>query len=109
SYVAEIPLRKLNIGGGIDFVAVDAQRQCRSWPNFIIEIETEDTCTSREGKMILQLGSMAYAIFRDEFNKPQVVSLNIEKSSIIKDLPDDSIYLRRRKSSRSQASDGSLD
>lgn len=95
TYVGELPLKILNIGGGSDFVAVDGKRQCNSWPNFIISNQTENSCTTKTGKLIIQLGDRAYAVF-DEGNKDRIVSLNLSKSAIVNSIPENSLYLRNK-------------
>ncbi|WP_394136406.1 hypothetical protein [Aliivibrio fischeri] len=95
-YVGELPLRMLNIGGGIDFIAVDGRRQCDSWPSFIISNKTGSTCTTNNGKLLVQFGDRAFALFKDR-DSEKVVSLNLSKSSIISDIPDGSVYLRNNK------------
>lgn len=92
AYIGEIPLRLLNIGGGIEFIATDAKRQCDSWPDFIISKNVNsDKCVSITGKLIIQLGDRAYAIFPRN-NTDVIVSINLSKSAIVSDIPTKSIY-----------------
>lgn len=94
TYVAEIPLRLLNIGGGTQFVISSGKKECRSWPDFIIkgEYEYEEKCISNVGKLILQLGDRVYAVFLNKDDKPILVSLNLEKSSILRPISEDNIF-----------------
>ncbi|HDU8573908.1 TPA: hypothetical protein RG687_003749 [Vibrio parahaemolyticus] len=92
AYIGEIPLRLLNIGGGVEFIAIDAKRQCDSWPDFIIaQSDKTNKCVSITGKLLIQLGDRAYAIFPKE-NTEVIVSLNLSKSSIVSDIPSKSTY-----------------
>lgn len=92
SYVGELPLKLMNLGGGSSFVVTDEIKQCNSWPNFIISKKDNNSCRTKEGKLIIQLGSRAYAIFNDgQYDK--VVNLDLSKSSIVTDLPKDYIRL----------------
>jgi len=100
-YVGELPLRILNIGGGVEFIAVDGKRQCNSWPDFIVSHKDESTCTTKKGKLLIQLGDRAYAIFKD-VNSEKIVSLNLSKSSIVSDIPEDSIYLKPKSKNDSE-------
>lgn len=94
SFVTELSLRKLNIGGGTDFTITDSYRRCLTWPNFVMKNMQSGTCTSNNGKLILQLGDRAYAIFYNN-KKPTLVSLNLSKASISTELPQKSIYSKQ--------------
>ncbi|WP_274013617.1 hypothetical protein [Vibrio parahaemolyticus] len=90
-YVGELPLRLLNLGGGIEFVAIGGRRQCDSWPEFVVNEKISNSCTTFKGKLLIQLGDRAYAIFNDN-HRDVVVSLNMSKSSIVTDIPKNSFY-----------------
>ncbi|SUB66277.1 Uncharacterised protein [Photobacterium damselae] len=92
SYVAEIPLRLMNIGGGIKFIATDEIKKCDTWPSFIISKRDKSSCITKTGTLILQLGDKTYALFKDG-KDDKVVSLNLSKSSIVTDIPKNSIRL----------------
>ncbi|WP_181318807.1 hypothetical protein, partial [Photobacterium kishitanii] len=93
SYVGEIPLKLMNIGGGKNFVATDEIKQCNSWPSFIISKKDKNSCITKEGKLIIQLGSRAYALFKDG-QQDKVVSLDLSKSSIVTNVPKNHIRLQ---------------
>lgn len=91
-YVGEIPLKFLNVGGGIDFAMKDSISRCINWPESIIDKKTKDYCISRNGKLILRLEDRGYAVF-DGSHKDSLVSINIAESTIITKIPKDSHYL----------------
>jgi hypothetical protein len=91
-YVGEIPLKFLNIGGGIDFAMKDSISRCINWPDSIIDKKTKDYCTSRNGKLILRLGDRGYAVF-DGVHKDTLVSIKIAEATIVTKIPKDSHYL----------------
>ncbi len=90
-YVGEIPLKFLNIGGGIKFAMKDSIERCINWPDSIIDKKTKDYCISREGKLILRLENRGYAVF-DGNHKDKLVSINISESTIVTKIPKDSHY-----------------
>jgi len=91
-HIGEIPLRLMNIGGNLEFIATDARRQCDSWPEIIIDKKDEEKCQSKVGHLIIQLSDRAFAIFENKLGKPVLVSLNFSKSAIVSTLPEDSQY-----------------
>lgn len=96
SFVGKLALRSLNIGGGIKFIAKDASENCYSWPQFLIQKSSEHSCVSKVGQLILKLDDRAYALFERKEGEFKMVSINLSKSVIVIDLPDD-LYKRRNK------------
>ena len=94
-YVGELPLRLLNIGGGIEVQVKDTRRYCDAWPEFIIHKKDDDSCVTKTGKLLIQLGDRAYFTFYKEKVGHLVISLDIGKASISKRVPENSFYLSR--------------
>ena len=91
-HIGELPLKLLNIGGNISFVVYDEIKQCNTWPQEIIDEKNTIQCKSKTGYLILQLSDRAYSIFENNQGEPFLVSLNLNKSTIISNLPNDSRY-----------------
>lgn len=91
-HIGEIPLKLMNIGGNIEFIATDARRQCDSWPSVIIDKVDEKQCQSKKGRLIIQLSDRAFTIFENKNGDPILVSLNLSKAAVISLLPNDSRY-----------------
>lgn len=107
-YVGELPLRILNIGGGVDFVAVDEKKQCDSWPEFIIFEKTPNSCTTYKGKLIVQLGDRGFILFHDGETE-KVVSLNLSKSSMISEIPKDSKHSQKYSPAEAETANSNLE
>lgn len=93
-FPAEIALRYLNIGGGINFRAKDVKDNCEAWPEFIKDNvnEKDGSCVSKNGKLIIQIGERYFVEFEADNKSPAVVNLKLSDASIVSDMPKSSYY-----------------